>query len=298
MDFKRLTYFLAVAEELNFCRAAARLSIAQPPLSRQIAQLEQNVGADLFDRSRNQIKLTQAGELMLQYTREILALVERAETEVRRVGEGKAGRLRFGFVGSATSGGIFPRLIRAFRTAHPEVEFTLWAMNNADLKRALIQREIDIAVARPRLDDAELKSESIVWEKLIAAVPDTHEGRPLRLSEMKAETFILYPMQPRPSYADYILDCCRHEGYTPRDQVMVQDFQTAMSLVAIGAGISIVPASVAESSRPGMLYMPYEGYNPGTGLSLNYRRDNQSPHLFTFLALSRRIAQDWAKKQG
>ncbi|ABS70085.1 transcriptional regulator, LysR family (plasmid) [Xanthobacter versatilis] len=290
MDFKRLGYFLAVAEELNFGRAAARLKIAQPPLSRQIAQLEQDIGADLFDRSRSQIRLTQAGELMLERAREILALAERTEQEVRRVGEGRAGRLRIAFEGTATYG-VLPKIIQAFRAAHPDVELALCTMSHAELKRALIQREIDIAVARPKLDDAELKSEIIAQEDLILAVPDRGEDCVFRLRDLRAETFVLYPRQPRPGFCDLVLDVCRQEGFTPGEQVFTQDYQTAITLVSIGTGISLVPASVSESSRAGVLFARYEGFNPGTELSLNYRRDNQMPHLFNFVALSRKIAK-------
>lgn len=163
MDFKRLSYFLAVAEELHFGRASARLGIAQPPLSRQIAQFEREIGAVLFDRSRSQIRLTQAGELLLERAREILERVDQTEREVMRIGQGVAGRLRIAFVGTATFG-VLPNIIRAFRAAHPDIELALSAMNNAELKRALIQREIDIAVARPSIDDAELKSETLLKE--------------------------------------------------------------------------------------------------------------------------------------
>ncbi|TIQ79311.1 MAG: LysR family transcriptional regulator, partial [Mesorhizobium sp.] len=121
MDFKRLSYFLAVAEELHFGRASARLGIAQPPLSRQIAQFEREIGAALFDRSRSQIRLTQAGELLLERAREILERVDQTEREVMRIGQGVAGRLRIAFVGTATFG-VLPNIIRAFRAAHPDIE--------------------------------------------------------------------------------------------------------------------------------------------------------------------------------
>jgi LysR family transcriptional regulator, benzoate and cis,cis-muconate-responsive activator of ben and cat genes len=296
MDLRRLTYFVAVAEELHFGRAATRLNIAQPPLSRQIAQLETDLGASLFDRSRSQIRLTQAGEVLLERARDVLDRLERTEREVKRIGEGSSGRLRVAFVGSATYG-VLPNIIKAFRSAYPDVELALSAMNNAELRRAVIQREIDIAIARPSLDDDELKSEPLHHEQLILALPDTSsllDIEPICLASLKGETFVLYPRRPRPSFADYILGICLDEGFTPKSQVIAQDYQTAISLVSVGVGISLVPESVSQSERVGVAYRTYVGHNPGTALSLNYRRDNRTPHLFNFL----KVTQRFARRQG
>jgi len=168
-------------------------------------------------------------------------------------------------------------------------------MNNAALKRAVIQREIDIAIARPSLDDEELKSEPLHHEPLILALSDTSpllHNPPIRLAALKGETFVLYPRKPRPSFADHILNICRDEGFIPNSQVMAQDYQTAISLVSVGVGISVVPKSVSQSERPGVAYRSYEGRNPGTSLSLNYRRDNRMPHLFNFLKIAQTFARD------
>jgi DNA-binding transcriptional LysR family regulator len=291
MDFKRLSYFLAVAEELHFGRASTRLGIAQPPLSRQIAQLEKEIGAVLFDRSRSQIRLTQAGELLLERAKEILERIDQTEREVMRIGQGVAGRLRIAFVGTATYG-LLPNILRAFRTANPAIELALSAMNNADLKRALIQREIDIAVARPSIEDPEVKSESLGREPLILALPDTFADGEHVLADLKGETFILYPRRPRPSFADFIIDVCKRDGFIPASQVMAQDYLTAISLVSVGVGISLVPLSVSQNQRPGVVYRAYRGSNPGTELSLNYRRDNRSQHVFRFVSLARQMARE------
>ena len=288
IDLKRLTYFLAVAEELNFSRASERLKMAQPPLSRQIAQLEIQLGAELFDRSRSQIRLTQAGELLLERTHSILELVEQTAEEVKQIGEGGAGRLRIAFVGTATFG-LLPKILRAYRATNPNVVLALSAMNNAELKSALIQKKIDIAIARPKLDDPELKTEPVVQEKLLLAVPDTYKRTHLRLSDFQKETFVLYPRYPRPSFADFVIDVCKNEGFTPQDPILAQDYQTAISLVSIGVGVSLVPESVAESQRIGVNFCYYDGYNPGTALSINYRRDSCGPHITKFLEASRRI---------
>ena len=291
MDLRRLTYFIAVAEELHFGRAAHRMHIAQPPLSRQIAQLETDLGVMLFDRSRSQIQLTQAGSVLLDRARDLVERIEQIEREVRRIGEGIEGRLRIAFVGTATYG-ILPNVIKAFRTTYPDIELALSAMNNAELKRAVIQREIDIAIARPDLDDEELKSEVMLHEPLIVALPEQSAGNypaEPHLIDLKNETFLLYPRRPRPSFADYVLKVCLDEGFTPKSQVMAQDYQTAISLVSVGVGLSVVPKSVSSAGRAGVVYRPLAGKTPGTSLSMNYRRDNRAPHLMNFLAVARQV---------
>ena len=171
MDFKRLKYFLAVAEELHFGRAAERLDMAQPPLSRQIAALEADLGVKLFDRSRSQIRLTQAGAVLEEHARAILDRLDAAYRATRLVGSGAAGVLRVAFVGSA-SHGVLPSLIKSYRSHFADVELVLSAMNNAELERALIQKEIDIAVARPELGDETFRSQLLCEEPVILALPD------------------------------------------------------------------------------------------------------------------------------
>ncbi|WP_341864138.1 LysR substrate-binding domain-containing protein [Gymnodinialimonas sp. 57CJ19] len=300
MDFKRLTYFVAVAEELHFGRAAARLDIAQPPLSRQIAQLEAELGVQLFDRSRSQIKRTQAGDALLVRARDILERLDRTKREVKRIGEGAAGRLRIAFIGSA-SYGVLPELIRTFRSEYPDVELALSALNNAELKTALIERQIDIAFARPALEDDEIRCDLIHQEPLILAVPaesDLAERDELILAELKRETFVLYPRRPRPSFADYVLKICKKEGFIPGSEVLAQDYQTAIALVSVGVGISVVPQSVSQSDRHGVVFRPFEEGNLGTAISLAVRRDNQSVHTNQFVTVAQKFARKVKKRSG
>ncbi|WP_226554685.1 LysR family transcriptional regulator [Celeribacter naphthalenivorans] len=295
MDFKRLKYFIAVAEELHFGRAATRLGMAQPPLSRQVAALEDQLGVKLFDRSRNQVRLTEAGEVLLDRARDILANLDSAYREATQIGQGGAGRLRIAFVGSATHGPL-PTLIKSFRSHYPNVDLSLSSMNNADLERALIQRDIDIAVARPHLSGAEeLRSAQLFCEPLILALPDgsTHarSTKPVQLNTLKDETFVLYPRRPRPSFADFILRTCAEEGFSPKDQIFAQDYQTAISLVAVGVGLAVVPESVSHSPRSGVTYRPYEGHNPGTSLTAHARLDNRKPQVLNFFSLLQKFTR-------
>ncbi|KRW95233.1 LysR family transcriptional regulator [Paracoccus sp. MKU1] len=293
MDFRRLRYFLAVAEELHFGRAATRLEIAQPPLSRQIATLEKEVGVQLFDRSRSQIRLTQAGMVLQEHARQILERLDAAYRETKAVGAGGAGRLRIAFVGSA-SHGVLPLLIKSYRSSYPDVELALSAVNNAELHRALISREIDIAVARPELRDDEFRRELLCREKLILALPDNSRlatQSELRFADLANETFVLYPRRPRPSYADVVLGICEKEGFAPARLELTQDFQSAISLVSVGVGLSVVPESVSVTQRPGVIYRPYSGHNPGTALTVHSRLDNRAPQVMNFIDVTRRFAR-------
>lgn len=290
-NFKRLEYFLAVAEELHFGRAAERLDMAQPPLSRQIMLLEEEMGATLFDRGRGQIRLTQAGEALLRHAREVMERMEDARLEVRRIDQGAQGRLRIGFVGSATHG-LFPNLIKSFRRSYPDVNLSLSAMNNAQQHRALVRREIDIAIARPELKDAEIKSVPFHEEPLILACSDTmpiDPRQPVNLSDLKDWPFILYPEKPRPSFADAVLSLCATEGFQPEKRVFCGDYQTAISLVAVGEGISIVPQSVGSSGHQGVRFLPLSRTDATTRLSINYRIDNRERHIQRFLEIARKL---------
>jgi LysR family transcriptional regulator, benzoate and cis,cis-muconate-responsive activator of ben and cat genes len=293
LDLRRLRYFIALAEELHFGRAADRLQVAQPPLSRLIGRIEADVGAQLIDRSRSQIRLTQAGKVLLMRAREIIRQVDKAKDEVAQLGSGKSGILRIGFVGSATHG-FLPSLIKTFRARQPDVELTLSAMNNAGLKEALIRREIDGAIARPAIEDDEILSEKLHEEPLIIALPDAFEPewqQPLPLVSLRDASFILYPQHPRPSFADHILSVCNAAGFRPHNPVMAMDYQTAISLVSVGVGVCIVPRSVSATQHAGVIYRDFLGPNPGTSLSFNYRIDNRSPQLFGFLNVARECAR-------
>lgn len=295
MTLKRLEYFLAVAEELHFGRAAERLGMAQPPLSRQIQQFEQELGAVLFNRGRGAITLTQAGSRLLERGRDVMRGIEDTRLEIRRIGQGAEGRLRIGFVGSS-SYGILPNIIKAFRAEYPGVSLSLMPMNNANLYRSLIRREIDVAFARPTLEDPEFVTKKLCDEELIVAVPDTldlPEG-PVDLRDLAGESFVLYPEFPRPSYADFVLAQCQSLGIEVSERVFTMDLQTALSLVAIGEGICVVPASVGSAPRNGIRFHRIEPPLGTTAVSINYRIDEQGVHVHKFA----KLAQEVARKAG
>ncbi|MGO4917232.1 LysR family transcriptional regulator [Pseudogemmobacter sp. W21_MBD1_M6] len=293
VNFKQLTYFIAVAEELHFGRAAERLDMAQPPLSRQIKQIEEELGALLFNRGRNAITLTQAGSRLLERGKTILRDFEDTKLEVKRLGQGAEGRLRIGFVGSSTFG-ILPNIIKSFRANYKDMSLSLIPMNNAQLHRALVSREIDVAFARPALKDSEFVTRKLGEEPLSLAAPDTLETTSrgaVNLAELMEQNFILYPEYPRPSFADFVLDSCKDQGLTIRNRVFTMDLQTALSLVAIGEGVCIVPASVGSAHRNGVRFLKISPPLANTELSLNYRLDEQGVHVRNFVQIAQTVAR-------
>ncbi|MEE3360400.1 MAG: LysR substrate-binding domain-containing protein [Pseudomonadota bacterium] len=296
MRLKHLTYFIAVAEELHFGRAADRLNIAQPPLSRQIKALEDRIGTLLFDRSRSSTRLTPAGERLLERARFILKQLKDAETEVRRLGQGAQGRLRIGFVGSATFG-IVPEVVKIFRSQFPDVDLSLFPMNNAQLHQGLVARELDAAFTRPALEDAEIATRNLLEEPLIAAIPDSFDvgmNGILDLSCLPDTAHVLYPEFPRPSYGDTVLAACAAQGIDTGKQVWTMDTHTALSLVAIGEGICIVPAAVGTQPRNGVRFCEVRPELGTSTLALNFRLDERGAPVQNLL----RIAQLTARRHS
>ncbi len=293
MNIKQMHYFVAVAEELHFGRAAERLDMAQPPLSRQIKQIEEDIGAQLFNRGRNAISLTQAGARLYERLQTILADIDDTLLEVKRLGQGAEGRLRIGFVGSSTYG-LVPNIIKSFRKNYPHVNLSLIPMNNANLHRALIRREVDVAITRPALRDVEFISRDLSQEPLVAAVPDAlplERSNGISGAEIAAQNVILYPEFPRPSYADFVLQNFETQGIELPKRVFTMDLQTALSLVSIGEGVCIVPASVANAQRNGIRFLNINLPLDKTSLSINHRIDESGIHIKNFIALAQTVAR-------
>jgi DNA-binding transcriptional LysR family regulator len=292
MNLKQIEYFIALAEELHFGRAAERLGMAQPPLSRQIQQIEADLGAQLINRGRNAISLTQAGERFYERGSALLAELGDIRLEIRRIGQGAEGRLRIGFVGSATYG-MLPTILKSFRASWPEVNLSLVPMNNAQLQRSLIRRDIDIAIARPALNDSEIVTRKLIDEPLVLAAPDaliTTPG-PVSLPELGGVAYILYPEYPRPSFADVVIEACESVGADISRRVFTMDFQTAIALVSVGEGVALVPASVGTAQRHGVRYHEIAGLTVRTGISVNHRIDEQGIHVHNFVTLAQKVAR-------
>lgn len=294
MELRHLRYFVAVADELHFGRAAEKLFIAQPALSQQIQHLERELGVRLLERSSRRVSLSAAGAVFLAEARAILARVAGATEAARRADRGELGRLGVGFVASATYA-VLPDVLRRFRERFPDVELLLYELTAAEQADALREGTINVGFARPFLEDPALIVEPVARENFVVALPEGHSlaaGESVPLADLAAEPFILFPSSPKPSYADTVYALCEGAGFTPQVAQEVREMQTAVSLIAAGLGVSLVPASVQNLRRLGVVYRPLRDPTPPTELVLAYRRDDSSPVLQGFLRAVRNNAPE------
>lgn len=257
VSFRRLRYFLAVAEERHFGRAAARLNMAQPPLSRQIRRLEEELGTALLDRRRGGIVLTQAGEVLVTEAERLLSSSQQLVDRVRRCGEGAAGRLTVGFVRIFTPE-VLPVILRPFSASYPEVELVLRECRTSrDVLDSLLTREVDIALMRGDPGNETIEVAIIRHDRLVAALPVDHRlavGGGLRVSSLAHEPFVLLSRQVHPAYHAAIQSVCLHAGFVPR---VVQEADAAdvmLSYVSAGIGVALAPSSYAAFSRPQLVF--------------------------------------------
>jgi DNA-binding transcriptional LysR family regulator len=287
MELRHLRYFVAVAEERHFGRAAARLHMAQPPLSQQIRQLESELGLQLLRRTTRRVELTAAGEAYLIRARQIIAAVSSAAGEAQRVAAGLQGRLVIGCVGSATYS-LLPQLVRTLRDELPDVEVSVQGeMLAPDQVGALLDGRIDLGLLRPPVDEESLRLEVLRADRLIVALPDGHRlavRARLRLKELAGEDFVIHAGGGRSVMHDTVVARCREAGFEPRVRHEVAETSTLVTFVAAGLGIAVVPAPVAVPMVPGVTYRPLVG-KATVDLAAATRADDEAPHLQRALAV-------------
>lgn len=286
MDLRHLKYFIAVAEELNIGRAALRLHISQPPLTRQIQQLEEELGVQLLIRTPRGVELTQAGEMFLEEARNIRSLVEQAIERTKRAGQGKLGRLDIGIFGTGILSAI-PQLLQLFRDSHPDVRVVLHTMSKNEQIEALRQKRITVGFNRILAPLPDITNELIMREPLYLAVNETHAlagGTAVPFGELANYPLVLFPTGDRPNFVDRVITLCRQRGFTPEISQIVGDAVTGVALVAGGFGITIVPESATTLQVPGVVYRPFRDNAEATvDLSCIYRKEDQSAILQAFL---------------
>ena len=264
---------LAVAEELHFGRAAARMHISQPPLSMQIRNLEEELGVRLFNRTSRQVELTAAGKVFAKASEQILAELDRACERARQVDKGKTGHLVVGFVGPAMDT-FLPGLIRGFRTAHPGIELTLEACGTAEQIQALEAKRLDIGFARLfQAGPDGIASRSVFKEPYVLAVPENHPfstRKTTGLCELQGEPFIMYPRRSHPRLYDQFFACFERAGFTPNIVQEARTKQTTAALVAAGLGLAILPSSSRRLAQ-GMAILEIEDPLPKVDISMVWR---------------------------
>jgi DNA-binding transcriptional LysR family regulator len=290
MELRHLRYFVAVAEELSFNRAAQRLRISQPPLSNQIKQLEEELGVQLFERSSRGVRMTEAGEALLDEARRIFVQLEQTTRVVQRVGHGEVGRLTLGFVPSA-SNEMLPSILRTFRHRYPEVELFLREMRPDRVVQRLHDQQIDAGFLYLPLDDASLNVECVSREPLVLALPESHRlaSKPrIALQALTEEPFILPARYSMPGLYGQVTKACHQAGFVPRAvQKDVWLMQTIVGLVAGNIGVALVPASLRNLRRRGVVYKQVYGLSPTVELGMVWRRNDLGAVLHSFLRVVR-----------
>ncbi|MET0292347.1 MAG: LysR family transcriptional regulator [Steroidobacteraceae bacterium] len=280
MDLKQLRYFVAVAEERNFSRAARRLHLSQPPLSQQIAALEAELGVRLLDRTNRGASMTVAGAALYEEARAVLSRVVQLRERVRDAGQGDVGTLAVGFVTIADYGALPPAL-KAFRARWPRVEVQLHELTTDAQQQALHAGRLDLGVALGPVDDASLSFQRLHREPLALAVPVTSRARRsdacVELRSFADAEFIVPPRELAPGLYDLILATCRAAGFSPRISQQARQMQTVISLVACGLGVALVPGSMRGLRLSGVRYLKLKGRQGQLELGLLRPRGLSNP---------------------
>lgn len=295
MNLRQLRYFVAVAEELHFGRAAVRLHISQPPLSQQIHNLEDFLGVTLFKREKKRIELTFAGQVFLDSARQLLEQSQWAIQTVRRAAKGEVGTLVIGYASSIPFTGLVGRVVREFRRQRPDVELRIKEMRGVDQIKALVERDIDIGFVREPLLQAHplLESRCLYRETFVLALPTDHplnHTPSVRLADLNNESFVLYPRNCGTVLYDQVIHICHEAGFFPNVIQETPQFASVLDLVSAGLGLSIVPASTAHVSLPNVSFRPITDTMEQTAVSMVYRREENSAALAALLALAQQAA--------
>ncbi len=296
MELRHLRYLVAIAAERNFSRAAEILGVAQPPLSRQIRELEEELGVELFDRSTRPIKLTEPGRLFNEQATRILASMEQLRRSMQRLSETPRRRYVVGFAASLVYGAM-PEVLRSFRAEVADLDVQLLEMTTLEQVIALKDGRVDAGFGRIRIDDPGVRREVLQEEPLVAAIGAADPlaaGACVSLSELIVRKLIVYPSQPRPSYADQLLSILRDHGVTPEDVEEVREVQVALGLVAAEAGIAIVPASMRRVQRDDIRYLPIKDNGVTSPIILSARSSDISNETLALEKIARRLFKSLA----
>lgn len=287
IELRQFRQFVAVAEELSFRRAAARLNMAQPPLTAAIRKIEEELGVVLIERGRRVEGLTPAGRAFLEEARRAVAQAERATLVARRAGDGLAGSLRVSFVASAANG-LLPGILRHFRATRPDIELRLEEATTAQQIAALREDRTDIGfVVLPIADSSGLTVRLVHKDDLVAALPDTHplvRRARVSLSDLREETWIMFPSRFGPGLYGRIMMACAAAGFAPRVAQEAVQMETAVGLVAGGLGVALVPPALALAQRPGVVFRSISGKGAPVAYDLALAFARRSPALDAFVA--------------
>ncbi|GGX84352.1 LysR family transcriptional regulator [Massilia dura] len=294
IDLKQLKYFLAVAEEKSFSRAAERLHISQPPLSQQIMKLEAELGVKLFARTTRSFELTVAGRALMNEAAELLAKMRMTIDTVRQIDRGEVGRLRVGIVGSAMWGPI-PSLLEEFQGKYPRVTWTIHELGPTVQYEALRAKQIDVGFWRePRLDETDLKNDSLrqelcFRENVCVAVNEHHplaKQEAIELTDIADEPMLTLALD-KSAFPRYLLQCCVNAGFEPAIFQEANEPQTLLAMVGAGLGVTLMPETTSRIGWPGVVFLPIRTNPPSANLYITYTTTDDAPVVRAFLNILR-----------
>jgi DNA-binding transcriptional LysR family regulator len=293
IELRLLRYFVAVAEELHFGHAAERIGISQPPLSQQIKRLERTLGVELFRRTKRHVQLTEAGAVFLDQVRPVLAQTAQAVGAARRAARGEVGRLAVGMVSSATYEDLIPGALRTFRERFPDAELALYEWSTVQQIELLHRGELQVGFVRPPVVDAALSLETVTREPLLAALPAAHRlasAPAVSVRDMAEEAWVMLRRDLGLGFHDLVMNVCLAAGFRPGVTQEATQIHTLIALVAAGLGVTLVPGSVENLRRRGVVYLPLADDAPPAEIAAAYLKSSTSPVLREFLKILRHLA--------
>lgn len=295
MELRHLRYFVTLAEELHFGRAAEKLHIAQPPLSQQIRQLEAELGFELFHRTKRNVQLTEAGKVFLAEVQLILQQLQQAIQIGQKTSRGEVGMLVVGFVSSAAYN-ILPFILRDYRKHIPGVSLELHELTTDQQLDWLREGRMDVGLIRPPVEDNKFSWQTIFQESLMLALPETHQlanQSHVSLASLVNEAFVLFPRKLAAGLYDLIISLCQQAGFSPNVAQEAIQMQTIVSLVAAEMGVAIVPASLQNLQRTGVVYKIIAEQTPKVAIAMIWRSNETSPTVQKFVEIVRQTTQQW-----
>jgi DNA-binding transcriptional LysR family regulator len=294
VELRQLRYFLAIAEEGNFSRAAKRLHVSQPPLSTQIKNLEDELGVRLLERTNRGVSLTAAGAVFFEETRAVLARLEHAKSKAVRADRGDAGMLSVGFV-SIADYGVLPPALKTFRAGFPLIDVHLHELTTDAQIRELRAVRLDLGIGLGPVDEPDLEFERLLREELVLAAPAAHPAMKsngaVDLRMLSKESFIVPPRELAPGLYDLTISRCRASGFVPRITQHARQMQTVIGLVSSGMGVALVPSSVRNLKRTGVQYRPLRGKAALVELGIVRLRNVDNPAREHFVEVLRQAAR-------
>jgi DNA-binding transcriptional LysR family regulator len=291
MELRHLRTFQAVAEELNFSRAAKKLHVAQPALSRTIADLEAEMEVRLLDRDTHGVALTDAGRLFLGRVRQILDDTREAVRQAQRRARGETGDLRIGFIGTLSQS-LLPRLLQVYRAQYPSVDLVLSELGPTQQRERILSGHLDCGFIGLAVDspDPEMESLIVAEDALVAAIPDRHplaERSAIRLADLRNEVFYLTSQANAPVFNPWLIALCEKAGFTPQIARETDRAATVLNYIAAGFGISLFPSRIAAFVTPGVRFLPLKGRLPKYQYKFAWSRHSSNPALAEFVLLVR-----------